>query len=227
MNILELIPKDWLEKLYPFFSKEDADAISSFLSEKYAEGDVIYPPQDKMFRALELTKFKNVKAVWIGQDPYHGPGQATGLAFAVPNGTKLPPSLKNIFKEYVSDMNVIFTPVDSSLETWAENGVLLLNSFFSVKEHEPMSHANIGWDKLTRAIIKAVSEKKETVAFILLGNDARSFKSIINIEKHVVFEAAHPSPLSAYRGFFGCRLFTRVNEMLSEKGASPIDWRID
>ena len=226
MDLLESIPKDWLERIGPFFSREDALSLQGELDRIYASGETVYPEKSRIFRALETTPYGSVKALWLGQDPYHGPGQATGLAFAVPNGTRMPPSLRNIFREYASDFNLALEPVDSSLEQWAANGVLLLNTVLTVSAHKPMSHRGIGWEKLTRAVVSAVSLKKETVAFILLGNDARAFAPLIDSERHVVFQAAHPSPLSAYRGFFGSRLFTRVNDMLAGRGAEPVDWRI-
>lgn len=227
LMLFEQIPEDWREAMAPFYTSEQCAQLEAKLSQRYASGETIFPPRERLFHAMEATPFSQVRAVWIGQDPYHEPGQAMGLAFAVPNGCKIPPSLKNIFKEFSADFNTAFLPVDSTLSPWTRNGVLLLNTVLSVKEHAAASHRNIGWEVLTRAAVCAVNAKTSPVAFILLGNDAQAFKPLIDAEQHVVFEAAHPSPLSAYRGFFGSRPFTTVNRMLEERGAEPIDWRLD
>ena len=224
MNLLSEIPLDWREAIAPFYTTEQAEALDVALQTRYDAGEVIYPARENIFRALKETPFAETKVVWLGQDPYHEPGQAIGLAFAVPNGTKLPPSLKNIFKEYLSDLEKVFMPVDSTLLDWAHNGVLLLNTCLTVQAHAAGSHRKLGWEPLIQAILKATAQRSKTTAFILLGNDARAYRELVDDGKNVIFEAAHPSPLSAYHGFFGSRPFTTVNRALREKGEEPIQW---
>ncbi len=226
-GIYEQIPQDWREAVAPFFPQEQWSRLDAGLAARYAAGEEIYPARENIFHALAATRYRDVKAVWLGQDPYHEPGQAIGLAFAVPNGTKCPPSLRNIFKEYSDDLNTIFLPTDTTLDGWTRHGVLLLNTVLTVKAHAAASHRNLGWQELTGAIVKAVNALDRPVAFILLGNDAKAVEPLIDSGRHVVFEAAHPSPLSAHRGFFGSRPFSTINRMLTERGAEPIDWRLD
>ncbi len=227
LNLYEQIPPDWREAIAPFYGVEQCRALEEALAARYAAGEAIYPAEENIFHALKATRYGDVKAVWLGQDPYHEPGQAIGLAFAVPNGTKCPPSLHNIFKEYSSDFNTTFLPTDTTLGAWTRHGVLLLNTVLSVRAHDAASHRSLGWQALTTAIVQAVNALERPVAFILLGNDAKAAKPFIDAERHVVFEAAHPSPLSAHRGFFGSRPFSTVNRMLAERNAEPIDWRLD
>ena len=224
MDILSEIPQDWREAIAPFYTKEQADVLGSALQARYDAGETIYPARDNIFRALKETPFSKTKAVWLGQDPYHEPGQAIGLAFAVPNGTKMPPSLKNIFKEYLSDLEKVFMPADTTLLDWAHNGVLLLNTCLTVRAHAAGSHRKLGWENLVQAILKAVAHRTRPTAYMLLGNDARGDHELVDDGKNIIFEAAHPSPLSAYHGFFGSRPFTTVNKALVAKGLEPIQW---
>ena len=224
MNLLSEIPQDWREAIASYFTTEQAEALGDALQARYDAGEVIYPARENIFRALKETPFAQTKAVWLGQDPYHEPGQAIGLAFAVPNGTKLPPSLKNIFKEYLSDLERVFMPTDSTLLDWAHNGVLLLNTCLTVRAHAAGSHRKLGWEPLIQAILKATALRPKCTAYILLGNDARAYRELVDDGKNVIFEAAHPSPLSAYHGFFGSRPFTTVNNALREKGEEAIQW---
>ena len=224
MDLLSEIPQDWREAIAPFYSTQQAEALGTALQTRYDAGEVIYPALENIFRALKETPFAQTKAVWLGQDPYHEPGQAIGLAFAVPNGTKLPPSLKNIFKEYLSDLEKVFMPADSTLLDWAHNGVLLLNTCLTVRAHAAGSHRKLGWEPLIQAILKATAQRPRSTAFILLGNDARAYRELVDDGKNVIFEAAHPSPLSAYHGFFGSRPFTTVNNALRAKGEEAIQW---
>ncbi|MBQ7652580.1 MAG: uracil-DNA glycosylase [Victivallales bacterium] len=211
----------------PFFLREQRERLDAALAARYAAGEEIYPARENIFHALEATRYRDVRAVWLGQDPYHEPGQAIGLAFAVPNGTKCPPSLRNIFKEYSSDLNTTFLPTDTTLAAWARHGVLLLNTVLSVRAHAAASHRSLGWQDLTGAVVQAVNDLDRPVAFILLGNDAKAVKPLIDGERHIIFEAAHPSPLSAHRGFFGSRPFSTINRLLEDRKAEPIDWRLD
>ncbi len=211
----------------PFYTQEQCLALEKALEARHAAGETIYPARENLFHAMQATRYRDVKAVWLGQDPYHEPKQAIGLAFAVPMETKCPPSLRNIFKEYSSDLNTTFLPTDTTLSAWTRHGVLLLNTVLSVRAHEAGSHRSLGWQTLTSAAVQAVNALERPVAFILLGNDAKVVKPLINEGRHPIFEAAHPSPLSAHRGFFGSKPFSTVNRMLTERNAEPIDWRLD
>lgn len=217
-SILDALPEDWAQALRHF----NGEQLNNALEAEYSAGYEIYPPQDMIFRAFSLTPFEKVRALWLGQDPYHEPEQAMGVAFAVPDHVKVPPSLRNIFKEYESDLGKP-APSTTTLNDWAEQGVLLLNTALTVRAHSAGSHRKIGWYDFTKAVIKAVSSRSRPCVFILLGADAARFEEAISGD-HPVFKAAHPSPLSAYRGFFGCRLFSEVNRMLVEKGESPLNW---
>ncbi|PKN02727.1 uracil-DNA glycosylase [Candidatus Dojkabacteria bacterium HGW-Dojkabacteria-1] len=185
----------------------------------------IYPSKELIFRALELTPFENIKVVILGQDPYHGEGEANGLAFSVNKGIKLPPSLRNIYKELESDLG-IKTPNHGDLTSWASQGVLLLNSVLTVEKDRPASHRNIGWEEYTDSIIREISEKKENIVFILWGKYAQSKKDLIDVRKHLVISSPHPSPFSANRGFFGSKPFSTTNTYLKSKGKKEIDWRV-
>lgn len=183
----------------------------------------IYPASENIFKAFELCSFDKIKVVILGQDPYHGEGQAHGLAFSVPEGIAMPPSLKNIFKELAEDLNLPLAS-NGNLERWAQQGVLLLNSVLTVKKDQAGSHRNIGWEKITDHVINTISNEKENVVFILWGNYAKEKEQLINKVKHLILTAAHPSPLSAYKGFFGCRHFSKANAYLKGKGIARINW---
>ena len=204
---MELIPGDWLEAVREFISEEEINSIWQSSLEKRSENSV-YPPEELVFNALELTPYDSVRAVILGQDPYFGAGEAHGLAFSVPDGIKLPPTLKNIFKEYQSDLNRP-TPASGNLTNWAKNGVLLLNSVLSVDAGKPASHAKLGWQKFSDAVIKAVNKREESITFILWGSFAQSKAAFIS-ERHTIVSSPHPSPLAAYRGFFGSKPFSRA-----------------
>lgn len=185
----------------------------------------IYPKQDDIFKCLELTPFSKVKVVIIGQDPYHGPGQANGLAFSVNKGISIPPSLKNIYKELKRDLKIEF-PSHGNLEKWANQGVLLINSTLTVRAGSPNSHEHFGWSYFTDAIIKIVSNKKSGIVFLLWGNFAQKKQHLIDNSKHYVLTTSHPSPLSAHRGFLGSNHFSETNRILKQQNINPIDWNI-
>jgi uracil-DNA glycosylase len=194
----------------------------------------IFPPSDKVFNAFKLTPFENLKVVILGQDPYHGEGQAEGLCFSVQPGVKLPPSLKNIYKEIESDLNIRMNPAcrqagfcNGHLAKWAEQGVFLLNAVLTVEEGKPASHAGKGWETFTDEVIKKISENKSGVVFLLWGNYAKSKKSLIDEKKHFILAAPHPSPFSVHTGFFGCHHFSKTNEILRRENQKEIDWKIE
>ena len=226
MDLLLDMPQDWREAIEPYYTRAQALQLSASLQALYDAGEEIYPARENIFRALWETPLASTKAVWLGQDPYHEPGQAIGLAFAVPNGTRLPPSLRNIFKEYQADLNTLFMPADSTLLDWAHHGVLLLNTCLTVRAHKAGSHRKLGWQPLVNAILRAAASRPRPVAFILLGNDAREYRALVDDGKNILFEAPHPSPLSAYHGFFGSKPFSTVNNALHAKGEEPIEWVI-
>lgn len=217
-----LIPSDWSKLLQTEFQKEYFDELQFFVDAEY-KGNTCYPPYNELFRALNSTPVSDVKVVVLGQDPYHGKGQANGLAFSVNDWVQLPPSLKNIFKELKNDLG-IETPNSGNLERWAKQGVLLLNTVLSVREGEADSHKNRGWEHFTDAIISAISKEKSHVVFLLWGNKAQTKVQFIDPNKHSVLTAGHPSPLSAYRGFFGCKHFSKTNAILENRGETPIVW---
>ena len=194
--------------------------INQFLDQVYASGTV-YPPREKVFQALKTTNLEEVKVVILGQDPYHSPGQAQGLSFSVPDDIPAPPSLQNILKELAEDIGV---KPSHDLTPWAEQGVLLLNACLTVPAGQANGHAGLIWEEFTDAVIRLVSQEEEHVVFILWGAYARKKKSLIDVSKHLIIESAHPSPLSAYRGFFGSSPFSRANAYLKEMGREPIDW---
>lgn len=185
----------------------------------------IYPPVERVFRALELTPLRTVRVVLLGQDPYHGPGQAHGLAFSVPPGVPKPPSLRNLLHELHDNVGVP-VPEHGALTSWARRGVLLLNTVLTVREGEPASHAGLGWERFTDAVLQRVAAKRSPVVFLLLGNHAQKKVASIDLGAHPVVTAPHPSPLSAWRGFFGSRVFSRVNAHLVEAGCDPLDWSL-
>lgn len=217
------IHESWKDVLKEEFDKPYFRDLVDFLHKEKSEGKVIYPPGPKIFRAFDLTPFDQVRVVILGQDPYHGPGQAEGLSFSVPHGIKLPPSLQNIYKEIESDTGISTVGRDGSLIHWAEQGVFLLNAVLTVRASEPTSHSKIGWTNFTDAVIKALSDHKEGVIFLLWGNYARSKRDLIDHSRHYVLEAAHPSPL-ARGAFFGCRHFSQTNNILINRGQNPIKW---
>ena len=217
------IHESWKDVLKEEFDKPYFRDLVDFLHKEKSEEKVIYPPGPKIFRAFDLTPFDQVRVVILGQDPYHGPGQAEGLSFSVPHGIKLPPSLQNIYKEIESDTGISTSGRDGSLIHWAEQGVFLLNAVLTVRASEPTSHSKIGWTNFTDAVIKALSDHKEGVIFLLWGNYARSKRDLIDHSRHHVLEAAHPSPL-ARGAFFGCRHFSQANNILINKKQNPIKW---
>ena len=217
-NTWDLILKNEFEKEY--FIK-----MMSFLDKAYEE-KTIFPAKEEIFKALELSDFHDTKVVILGQDPYYKYGQAEGLSFSVKSGVKLPPSLKNIYKELKEDMG-IENSNNGSLVSWARQGVLLLNASLTVEEKKPNSHSKIGWQIFTDKIIAVLNQRKEPLVFILWGNFARSKKELITNPKHLIIESAHPSPLSARRGFFGSRPFSRTNTFLKENKIKEIDWKIE
>jgi uracil-DNA glycosylase len=215
---------DWNPILRTEFAKPYWAELQQFVSEERQRATV-YPPHDEVFAALHLTSFENVKAVILGQDPYHGPNQAHGLCFSVRRGIPQPPSLQNIFKELEQDLGC--TPPDhGNLEHWARQGVLLLNATLTVRSRQAASHQRKGWETFTDEVLRAVNEKEDRVVFILWGASARKKKALIDTSRHVVIESAHPSPLSASNGFFGSRPFSRTNAALVDAGREPIDWQI-
>ena len=218
------IEQSWKEALAGEFEKEYVVNLVNYLHQEKAAGATIFPPGSQIFRAFELTPLQNVKVVILGQDPYHGLGQAHGLSFSVPVGVPAPPSLKNIFKEIETDLGVRMSGCPN-LEKWASQGVLLLNAILTVRSGEAASHSKIGWEQFTDAVIQCISDRCEGVVFMLWGNFARTKAALIDSSRHYVLEAAHPSPL-ARGAFFGCRHFSRANEALSSTGRTPIDWQL-
>lgn len=215
---------DWNPILRDEFEKPYWAALQSFVAEERRHHEV-YPPHDEVFAALHQTSHAEVKAVILGQDPYHGPGQAHGLCFSVRPGVAVPPSLRNITKELASDLGVP-APKHGCLDSWADQGVLLLNTTLTVRAHQAASHQKHGWETFTDEVIRTVAAKDQRVVFILWGGAARRKKGLIDQTRHTVIESAHPSPLSAHNGFFGSRPFSRTNAALEAAGRAPIDWSI-
>ncbi len=226
VSFMELkIGNDWDEKLKIVWESTGFQKFLSIVEKEYLSKE-IFPPKNYVFNALKLTPYKNVKVVIMGQDPYHGVGEAHGLSFSVQEGIKVPPSLKNIYKELESDLGV---PIRSSgdLTGWATQGVLLLNAVLTVIKDTPASHRNIGWERLTDYIIKVLNEKEEPIVFILWGNFAKAKKEFITNPKHLILTSAHPSPYSANYGFFGSKPFSKTNEFLKENHIEPINWDLN
>ncbi|HLR20514.1 MAG TPA: uracil-DNA glycosylase [Tissierellaceae bacterium] len=221
----KIIDNDWGELLEEENNKEYYQRLKSFLIKEY-KTNIVYPDMYDVFNALKYTPFKKVKAVILGQDPYHGPNQSHGLAFSVKPGVKIPPSLRNIYKELKDDLGYDI-PNNGYLKKWADEGVLLLNTALTVRGGEANSHRNVGWEIFTDHIIKLLNERKDPVIFILWGNNARAKKQIINNDRHYIIESVHPSPLSASRGFFGSKPFSKTNKILNEINREPIDWQIE
>lgn len=218
------IEQSWKVALAEEFGKPYFESLVGTLRREKAEGRTIYPPGSQIFRAFDLTPLDKVKVVILGQDPYHGPGQAHGLSFSVPAGVPAPPSLKNIFKEIESDLGVRMSGYPN-LEKWAQQGVLLLNAVLTVRGGEAASHSKIGWEQFTDAVIRCISDRCEGVVFMLWGNFARTKRDLIDHSRHHVLEAAHPSPL-ARGAFFGSRHFSQANALLAVRGLAPIDWQL-
>ncbi len=218
------IEDSWKNALAGEFGKPYFESLVRFLHEEKAAGKKIFPPGSQIFKAFELTPVPQVKVVILGQDPYHGLGQAHGLSFSVPDGVPAPPSLKNIFKEIESDLGIHMSGYPN-LENWARQGVLLLNAVLTVRSGEAASHSKIGWTEFTDAVIKYISDNCEGVIFMLWGNFARSKRDLIDRSRHHVLEAAHPSPL-ARGAFFGCRHFSQANNLLAAQGRTPINWQL-
>lgn len=218
------IEKSWNDALRGEFEKDYFTSLVRFLHDEKAAGNVIYPPGSRIFKAFELTPVHEVKVVILGQDPYHGAGQAMGLSFSVPDNVPAPPSLRNIFTEIEHDMGLKMSG-STDLEPWARQGVLLLNAILTVRAGQAASHSRIGWEQFTDAVIKYLNDNCEGIVFLLWGNFARSKKVLVNENRHYVLEAAHPSPL-ARGAFFGCRHFSRTNEILVSEGKTPINWQL-
>ncbi len=219
------IEASWKEVLKNEFAKPYFEQIPLHLKTEKSQGKIIYPPGSLLFNAFNTTPFDKVKVVILGQDPYHGAGQAHGLCFSVQNGVPPPPSLLNIFKELQNDIGVNI-PNHGNLTHWAEQGVFLLNASLSVRAGEPMSHSKIGWAQFTDTVIKTISEKKKNIAFLLWGKFAQEKRVLIDETKHCILRSVHPSPLSAHAGFFGCKHFSKTNEYLMSKGIDPVDWSL-
>ena len=214
----------WLKYLQPEFETETMQNLRRFLIGEAQANKTIYPAQSEVYAALNTTPFDQVRVVILGQDPYHGPGQAHGLSFSVPDGVRPPPSLKNIYKEIVSDLGALTTPQSGNLTSWAEQGVLLLNSVLTVEAHQAASHQGRGWEQFTDRIIEVLSEQREGLVFMLWGSYAQKKGKVIDQSKHCILSAPHPSPLSAHRGFLGCQHFSLCNAYLKDQGEEGIDW---
>jgi uracil-DNA glycosylase len=217
------LPQDWQTSLQSALTTPETLALQGFLDAELAAGKTIFPPQDAWFRALELTPLDKVRVVILGQDPYHGPGQAHGLCFSVPPGVRPPPSLSNIYKELGNDLGLP-RPSHGFLEHWARKGVLLLNSVLTVEMAKAASHSKKGWEPFTDAIIAQVNNKAEPVVFMLWGGYAHKKAANVDSSRHLLLKAAHPSPLSAHNGFLGCKHFSQCNAFLVSNGLPPIDW---
>ena len=216
----------WLNVLEEEFDKDYMKALKLFLQEEKQKGYTIYPKGQDIFNAFNHTKFDNVKVVILGQDPYHGAGQAHGLSFSVQKGVIIPPSLKNIYKELETDIEGFKIPDHGNLTKWADQGVLLLNATLTVRAHEAGSHQGKGWERFTDHVITELSERKNGIVFLLWGKYAQNKSVLINESKHTVLKAAHPSPFSAHSGFFGCKHFSQANQKLVAEKKAPIDWQI-
>lgn len=219
------ISNDWAKALSPEYKKDYYKKLFDFIGEEYATKK-IFPPGDDIFNAFHLTPLSKVKCVIIGQDPYHDDGQAHGLCFSVKPDVAIPPSLVNIYKELHEDLGC-YIPNNGYLVKWANQGVLLLNAVLTVRAHQAASHQGKGWEEFTDAAIRAVNEQDRPIVFLLWGGFAQKKAAMLNNPKHLILKAPHPSPLSVYRGFFGCRHFSKANEFLAENGIEPIDWQIE
>src|SRR5690606_33117925 len=215
----------WEPILKPLFRQDYMRSLSAFVQHERKQG-LVFPPENLVLNAFRLTPFEDIKVVILGQDPYHNDGQAHGLSFSVPEGIALPPSLRNIYTELVSDISGFQYPTSGNLTKWAKQGVLLVNATLTVRAHQAASHQKRGWEEFTDQIIHLVSQKLENVVFILWGSYAQKKSMLIDAQKHLILKAVHPSPLSAHRGFFGCKHFSQANAYLKAKDRKPIDWQI-
>jgi len=222
---MSAISNDWLEPLTPEFKKPYYKSLYENVKREYHEHEV-YPPSDDIFNAFDFTPLNEVKVVIIGQDPYHEPGQAHGLCFSVKPGVKTPPSLVNIYKELHEDLGC-YVPNNGYLEKWARQGVLMLNNVLTVRAHQAASHAGMGWEQFTDAVIDVLNKQDRPIVFLLWGSPAAKKCAKLNNPNHLILKAPHPSPLSAYRGFFGCKHFSQTNQFLKEHGLQEIDWQIE
>ncbi|WP_338488968.1 uracil-DNA glycosylase [Ruoffia tabacinasalis] len=219
------IQNDWQPIIEEATNTESYQSLKRFLIDEYEE-HIVYPPIEEIWTAFEWTPYKDVKVVIIGQDPYHGPNQAHGLSFSVKESVKIPPSLRNIYKELENDLN--YPPVNHGyLKKWAKQGVLMLNTVLTVRAHTPNSHKNIGWEEVTNHAIEALNDLDHAVVFLLWGRHAQQKKDLINTNKHFIIESSHPSPFSARHSFFGSKPFSKVNALLEADGQTPIDWKLD
>lgn len=218
------IEPEWLEVMRPEFEKPYFNNLKQFLLEE-KKLYCVYPPGIRIFAAFDYTPFSKVKVVILGQDPYHGDGQAHGLCFSVPDGIALPPSLVNIYKELSDDLGIP-VPKSGNLEKWAKQGVLLLNATLTVRANQAGSHQRHGWENFTDEVIRQLSARHSGLVFLLWGSYAQAKSDLIDTSKHFILKAVHPSPLSVYRGFFGCRHFSKTNELLVKAGKEPVDWRL-
>lgn len=218
------LEQSWLTHLQPEFDSDYMQNLRQFLLEQKQAKKIVYPRGNHIFAALNTTPLDQVKVVILGQDPYHGPGQAHGLSFSVPDGVRPPPSLQNIYKEIASDLGLTNVPQSGNLMGWAQQGVLLLNSVLTVEAHQAGSHQGKGWEVFTDRVIEVLSQERSGLVFMLWGSYAQKKGQVIDNEKHLVLKAPHPSPLSAHRGFLGCKHFSACNEYLSNQGEAPINW---
>lgn len=216
----------WKSHLAAEFQQDYMKDLRTFLVQEKSKGKIIFPKGDSIFAALNRTPLDQVKVVILGQDPYHGPGQAHGLCFSVPPGVAVPPSLINIFKELEGDLKIP-RATQGCLEKWADRGVLLLNSVLTVEQGKAASHQNRGWEKFTDAVIRVINDQRENVAFVLWGSYAQKKAAFVDRQKHLVVESVHPSPLSAHRGFLGSRPFSKVNHYLQSRGIDPVNWNVN
>lgn len=223
--VMAQINNDWLEPLSKEFVKPYYKNLYEFIKHEYSSS-VVYPPSEEIFSAFHLTPLSKVKVVVIGQDPYHEPGQAHGLSFSVKPGIDIPPSLVNIYKELADDVGITI-PNNGYLVKWAEQGVLMLNTLLTVRAHNAFSHKGKGWEEFTDAAIRALNETDRPIVFMLWGKPAQMKAQMLDNSKHLILKAPHPSPLSAYRGFFGCKHFSKANQFLIQNGIEPIDWQIE
>lgn len=219
------LPECWLNQIGSYFETHSMQNLRKFLLDESKRASIVYPRGSEIFAAFHLTPFYQTKVVIIGQDPYHGAGQAHGLAFSVNKGIALPPSLRNIFRELQCDLGVAI-PKSGDLSPWAMQGVLLLNSVLTVQAGLPGSHQNRGWELFTDHVVKTLSQFRENLVFVLWGTFAQKKRSFIDSERHVILSSAHPSPLSAHRGFFGSKPFSKINQILESRGVAKIDWRL-
>lgn len=222
---MAMLQNDWVEAVGEEFKKPYYAELYKFVKEEYSN-EIVYPPSDDIFNAMHLTPLSEVKVLILGQDPYHNQGQAHGLCFSVQPDVAIPPSLKNIYKELQADLGCTI-PNNGYLVKWAKQGILMLNTVLTVRAHKPLSHQGKGWEQFTDAIIEAVNAQDRPIVYMLWGKPAQRKASMLNNPKHLVLKAAHPSPLSASHGFFGCKHFSQANQFLEENGIQPIDWQIE